>query len=79
MEKKKLYLNGEWVDTGDYFDVVDPGNHEILAQVSIAGPKLARKAVDDAWEALLPNFATPVNPPLPQTASMSSAPSMMSS
>ncbi len=51
MDTKKLYLNGEWVDTGDYFTVVDPGNGETLAQVAAAGPDVARKAVDDAWEA----------------------------
>ncbi|MFP4483455.1 MAG: NAD-dependent succinate-semialdehyde dehydrogenase [Spirochaetaceae bacterium] len=54
MDTKKLYLNGEWVDTGNYFTVVDPGNREEVARVAAAGPELAKKAVDDAWEA----FAT---------------------
>lgn len=51
MDTKKLYLNGEWVDTGNYFTVVDPGNGENVAQVVAADEKLAKKAVDDAWNA----------------------------
>ena len=51
MERKKLYLNGEWVDTGDSFQVVDPGNGETVASVASAGAKEAKKAVDDAWAA----------------------------
>jgi succinate-semialdehyde dehydrogenase/glutarate-semialdehyde dehydrogenase len=51
MEKKKLYLNGKWHETGDSFEVRDPGNGETLAEVSAAGNAEANQAVEDAHAA----------------------------
>jgi len=53
MEKKKLYLGGEWVDTKDHFTVVDPGNGETLAEIPAATRDDARKAVEAADGAFL--------------------------
>ncbi len=48
METKRLYVDGEWVDTGDWFTVVNPGTGDPIAQVSSAGRDLTRKAVEAA-------------------------------
>lgn len=55
MEKKKLYINGEWIDTGSAFTVVDPGSGETLAKVASAGRDEARRAVAAA-EAAFPGW-----------------------
>ncbi len=51
METKKLYIGGNWIDTGEHFPVVDPGNGETIANVYSAGAESARKAIDNAWNA----------------------------
>ena len=48
METKKLYIDGEWIETGSTFTVVDPGNGQPLAKVASAGRTEARRAVEAA-------------------------------
>ncbi|MFP4330819.1 MAG: NAD-dependent succinate-semialdehyde dehydrogenase [Spirochaetaceae bacterium] len=50
-EIKRLYVNGEWIETGTTFDVINPGTGERLAQVASAGRELARRAVKAAHNA----------------------------
>ncbi|MFP4374051.1 MAG: NAD-dependent succinate-semialdehyde dehydrogenase [Spirochaetaceae bacterium] len=51
MDTKKLYVDGEWVETGDTFTVVNPGTKEVLAEVASAGRGLTKKAVESAERA----------------------------
>lgn len=51
MEAKKLYIDGDWLETGSTFTVVDPGNGQVLANVASAGRAEARRAVDSAEKA----------------------------
>ena len=53
METKKLYIDGQWIETGSTFTVVNPGTGEPFATVASAGRDLARRAVDAA-EAAFP-------------------------
>lgn len=52
--KTKGYIDGEWVDASNFdkFDVVDPGNGEIIAQVSELGVTEVKKAALAASHAL---------------------------
>ncbi len=58
MQTKKLYVDGQWIETGDTFEVVNPGTGEPIATVASAGRDVARRAVDAAaaafpsWRAL---------------------------
>ncbi|MFO7782961.1 MAG: NAD-dependent succinate-semialdehyde dehydrogenase [Spirochaetia bacterium] len=52
MDTKKLYVDGEWVETGETFTVVNPGTKKPLAEVASAGRELTRKAVESAERAL---------------------------
>ena len=49
---EKLYLDGEWIDTGDHLDVRSPYSGEIVATVARAGADEARRAVDAAARAM---------------------------
>ncbi|MFP3959793.1 MAG: NAD-dependent succinate-semialdehyde dehydrogenase [Spirochaetaceae bacterium] len=51
MELKKLYVDGEWIETGDTFTVVNPGTKETLAEVASADREVARRAVAAAERA----------------------------
>jgi succinate-semialdehyde dehydrogenase/glutarate-semialdehyde dehydrogenase len=58
MDDYRLYLDGSWVDTGDHFDVTDPGTGEKIADVPAAGQtetadaiRAAQKAFPD-WRAM---------------------------
>lgn len=48
-----LYINGEWTDTSETFQVQNPSTEEIIAQVSHADSTLALKALDAASKAQL--------------------------
>lgn len=50
-ELKRLYVNGEWVETGRSFEVVNPGTGETLATVASADRELARRSVKAAQNA----------------------------
>ncbi|MFP4068252.1 MAG: aldehyde dehydrogenase family protein, partial [Spirochaetaceae bacterium] len=51
MELKKLYVDGEWIETGDTFTVVNPGTKETLAEVASADREVARRTVAAAERA----------------------------
>ncbi|MES2831461.1 MAG: NAD-dependent succinate-semialdehyde dehydrogenase [Pseudomonadota bacterium] len=54
--RRQAYWNGVWHDAAMYFDVVDPANGNILAQVSNLGARETTAAVDAA-EAAFPGWA----------------------
>lgn len=48
MQLKKLFVDGQWIETGATFDVVNPGNGQTIASVASADRALTRRAVDGA-------------------------------
>jgi acyl-CoA reductase-like NAD-dependent aldehyde dehydrogenase len=50
--QERLYLDGEWIETGDWLEVRSPFSGEIVAQVAKAGREEARRAVDAAARAM---------------------------
>lgn len=56
MKAWNMYINGEWVDTEEKIDVVNPATLEVIAAVPKAGKKEAAAAVDAA-SAALPEWA----------------------
>ena len=50
--ERKLLLDGEWVETGDWLDVASPYDGSLVARVAKAGPAEARAAVDAAERAM---------------------------
>ncbi|HEU4963341.1 MAG TPA: NAD-dependent succinate-semialdehyde dehydrogenase [Bacilli bacterium] len=47
----KLYINGEWVETANTMDVIDPATGEVIAQVADADASHAEQAVEAAHKA----------------------------
>ncbi|WP_018394729.1 NAD-dependent succinate-semialdehyde dehydrogenase [Bacillus sp. 37MA] len=52
MKSWRMYMNGEWVDTEERIEVVNPATLEVIATVPKAGKKEAAAAVDAASAAL---------------------------
>jgi acyl-CoA reductase-like NAD-dependent aldehyde dehydrogenase len=50
--ERKLYLDGEWVETGEWIEVCSPYSGEVVARVAKAGAAEARRAVDAAERAM---------------------------
>ena len=50
--ERKLFVGGEWVETGDWIDVRSPYSGEVVGRVAKAGADEARRAVDAAERAL---------------------------
>ena len=50
--ERKLLLDGEWVETGDWLDVASPYDGSLVARVAKAGAAEARAAVDAAERAM---------------------------
>ena len=50
--ERKLLIDGEWVETGDWVDVRSPFSGEVVGRVAKAGAAEARQAVDAAARAL---------------------------
>jgi acyl-CoA reductase-like NAD-dependent aldehyde dehydrogenase len=50
--ERKLLLDGEWIETGDWVDVASPYDGVLVARVSKAGATEARAAVDAAERAM---------------------------
>jgi acyl-CoA reductase-like NAD-dependent aldehyde dehydrogenase len=50
--ERKLLIDGEWLETGDWLEVRSPYSGEIVARVSKGGADEARRAVDAAARAL---------------------------
>ncbi|HET6658042.1 MAG TPA: aldehyde dehydrogenase family protein [Gaiellaceae bacterium] len=52
VQERKLLLDGEWIDTGEWQDVASPYSGETVARVGRAGAEHARKALDAAERAM---------------------------
>jgi acyl-CoA reductase-like NAD-dependent aldehyde dehydrogenase len=52
VQERKLLLDGEWIETGEWQDVNSPYSGETVARVARAGPEHARKALDAAGRAM---------------------------
>ncbi|HUC35105.1 MAG TPA: aldehyde dehydrogenase family protein [Gaiellaceae bacterium] len=52
VQERKLLLDGEWIDTGEWQDVDSPYSGETVARVARAGAGHARKALDAAERAM---------------------------
>jgi acyl-CoA reductase-like NAD-dependent aldehyde dehydrogenase len=50
--ERKLLLDGEWVETGDWLEVASPYDGSVVARVAKAGATEARAAVDAAERAM---------------------------
>ena len=50
--EKRLLVDGEWVETGDWIEVRSPYSGDVVAQVAKAGAAEARKAIDAAERAM---------------------------
>jgi acyl-CoA reductase-like NAD-dependent aldehyde dehydrogenase len=50
--EKKLLIDGEWVDTGEWIEVRSPYDRELVGRVPKAGAEDARRAVDAAEKAM---------------------------
>jgi acyl-CoA reductase-like NAD-dependent aldehyde dehydrogenase len=50
--ERKLLLDGEWVETGDWLEVASPYDGSVVARVARAGAAEARAAVDAAERAM---------------------------
>jgi acyl-CoA reductase-like NAD-dependent aldehyde dehydrogenase len=53
MTERKLLLDGEWVETGDWIEVRSPYDGSLVGRVPSAGADIARSAVDAAERAML--------------------------
>ena len=52
LQERKLLLDGEWIETGEWHEVRSPYSGEVVARVPQAGAAHARQAVDAAARAL---------------------------
>jgi acyl-CoA reductase-like NAD-dependent aldehyde dehydrogenase len=50
--EKRLLVDGEWIETGDWIDVRSPYSHDVVARVAKAGAEEARRAIDAAERAM---------------------------
>jgi acyl-CoA reductase-like NAD-dependent aldehyde dehydrogenase len=50
--ERKLFVGGEWVETGDWIDVRSPYSGDVVGRVAKAGGDEARRAIDAAERAL---------------------------
>src|SRR5919204_967637 len=50
--ERKLYVAGEWVETGDWIDVRSPYSGEVVGSVAKAGAEETRRAIDAAERAM---------------------------
>src|SRR6476620_6528899 len=50
--ERKLLLDGDWIETGDWIDVVSPYDGSLVARVAKAGPTETRSAIDAAERAM---------------------------
>jgi acyl-CoA reductase-like NAD-dependent aldehyde dehydrogenase len=58
-----LYLDGEWVETGEWLEVRSPYNGEVVGRVAKAGAAEARRAVDAASRVLAEHASWIRSPP----------------
>ena len=46
--KERLFLDGQWVETGEWLEVRSPFSGDVVATVAKAGAEEARRAIDAA-------------------------------
>ena len=51
--ERKLFVGGEWIETGDWVEVRSPYSGEPVGRVAKAGAEEARRAIDAAEQAML--------------------------
>src|SRR5919204_2758549 len=50
--ERKLFVGGEWVETGDWLEVRSPYSGEIVGRVAKAGAAETKRAIDAAEQAM---------------------------
>src|SRR5438128_350395 len=50
--ERKLFVGGEWVETGDRLEIRSPYSGEVVGRVAKAGAAETRRAVDAAEQAM---------------------------
>jgi acyl-CoA reductase-like NAD-dependent aldehyde dehydrogenase len=50
--EKRIFVGGEWLETGDWIDVRSPYSGEVVGRVAKAGADETRRAIDAAAEAM---------------------------
>ena len=50
--ERKLFVGGEWIETGDWIDVRSPYSGDVVGRVAKAGADETRRAIDAAERAL---------------------------
>src|SRR6266849_6186000 len=50
--ERKLFVDGEWIETGDWLDVRSPYSGDVVGRVAKAGADEARRAIDAAERAM---------------------------
>src|SRR6266513_723940 len=50
--ERKLLVGGEWIETGDWFEVRSPYSGEVVGRVAKAGANETRRAIDAAERAM---------------------------
>jgi acyl-CoA reductase-like NAD-dependent aldehyde dehydrogenase len=50
--ERKLLVDGDWIETGEWIEVRSPYSNEVVARVPKAGPEDARRAVEAAERAM---------------------------
>src|SRR6186997_373038 len=51
--ERKLFVAGEWVETGDWLEVRSPYSGEVISRVAKGGAEEAKRAIDAAEQAML--------------------------
>jgi acyl-CoA reductase-like NAD-dependent aldehyde dehydrogenase len=50
--ERKVFVGGEWVETGDWFEVRSPYSGEVVGRVARAGAEETKRAIDAAEDAM---------------------------
>ena len=50
--ERKVFVGGEWVETGDWTDVRSPYSGEVVGRVAKAGAAETKRAIDAAEQAM---------------------------
>jgi acyl-CoA reductase-like NAD-dependent aldehyde dehydrogenase len=50
--ERKLFIDGDWVETGDWFDVLSPYDGSVVGRIARGGSDEARRAVDASERAM---------------------------
>jgi acyl-CoA reductase-like NAD-dependent aldehyde dehydrogenase len=50
--ERRLFVGGEWIETGDWQDVRSPYSGEVVGRVAKAGAAETRRAIDAAEQAM---------------------------